>query len=717
MVIILFSSFFLVYEKTTEKQLMAYGQMALDGSALYVDSMMKSAKDLLDNLSLDPEVSKLLNYEDLSASGLLSGLRRLYKYEASSYFVDSIYVFNRRNNTVYVSSPHLHEAVYPISSFPDLEASSIMQSYSGIRNMEPLFRTYNTLFPSISSIPYISFIRYNALAKENESDVIMVNLRQDILSNLVTGEHKAKEGILFIADEKGTGTYVAGNSDIATEELQASLLEKFTKADANFVIKVKGRKYIVCSAEVLGGYAKLLLVADENVIASITRTKGYGNSIILLGLVFVAILSLCIFFLRRIWINSMNQIETLRKAEKEKQNLMEANRRSRILSFLHAEAIIEDTFLFKEYKGPILLVILALDHYASSILKRFEKASDRNILKKTILDKFQDICGTPNVLFSVYEEDEKCVVCVNSNISQDIIEKAKEVVEESLGISTTVLISNPLELEYIQQAYNQLCQSLSYRLLVGPGKTLTMAQLEEREATTYSIPEHTIKHLTEEILRIRTPEALALLTEILDNISFCSHRSAQSCLLNLSVALDDAFNRLQTNNGIEAPVSEALVYRVLKIESLQEVYTIVENMLKQMEQAILNSKNNRQAELLNEITKITRERYTEHDFSINTVAEELKMNASYLGRIFKKATGGTFSEFVLKKRMSEACHMLSSTEEPIESIVSLVGFNDTPYFYKLFKRLNGCTPVRYRQKNRCNKETKKEILRTEPPIQ
>lgn len=70
--------------------------------------------------------------------------------------------------------------------------------------------------------------------------------------------------------------------------------------------------------------------------------------------------------------------------------------------------------------------------------------------------------------------------------------------------------------------------------------------------------------------------------------------------------------RLQTNNGIDAPVSEALVYRVLKIESLQEVYTIVENMLKQMEQAILNSKNNRQAELLNEITKITRERYTEY---------------------------------------------------------------------------------------------------------
>ena len=44
--------------------------------------------------------------------------------------------------------------------------------------------------------------------------------------------------------------------------------------------------------------------------------------------------------------------------------------------------------------------------------------------------------------------------------------------------------------------------------------------------------------------------------------------------------------------------------------------------------------------------------------------------------------------------------MLRETDMMIDEIVYSVGFGDTPYFYKLFKKLNGCTPVKYRQENK-----------------
>lgn len=50
--------------------------------------------------------------------------------------------------------------------------------------------------------------------------------------------------------------------------------------------------------------------------------------------------------------------------------------------------------------------------------------------------------------------------------------------------------------------------------------------------------------------------------------------------------------------------------------------------------------------------------------------------------------------------MEAACKMLKETGRAIDEIVYSVGFGDTQYFYKLFKKLNGCTPVKYRQENK-----------------
>lgn len=87
----------------------------------------------------------------------------------------------------------------------------------------------------------------------------------------------------------------------------------------------------------------------------------------------------------------------------------------------------------------------------------------------------------------------------------------------------------------------------------------------------------------------------------------------------------------------------------------------------------------------------------DRDFSINTIAEKMQMSAGYLGRLFKKSTGTTFLEYLLSVRMEVARNLLTNANTPIDEIVRLVGFGDTPYFYKVFKKVNGCTPASYRK--------------------
>ena len=114
-------SFMLLFETTTQKQLLSYGQIALDSDVLYIDTITNSVRNVFNSISFDSEISRLLNYESVQARDLHIGLQRLESYVESNLFIDSIYIYNRSNSTLYVASPNAVEAVYTPDSFYDDE--------------------------------------------------------------------------------------------------------------------------------------------------------------------------------------------------------------------------------------------------------------------------------------------------------------------------------------------------------------------------------------------------------------------------------------------------------------------------------------------------------------------------------------------------------------------------------------------------------------------
>lgn len=67
-------------------------------------------------------------------------------------------------------------------------------------------------------------------------------------------------------------------------------------------------------------------------------------------------------------------------------------------------------------------------------------------------------------------------------------------------------------------------------------------------------------------------------------------------------------------------------------------------------------------------------------------------------RRFQNATGYRPMEYVQTLRIEEAKQMLESTQTPIEAIASEVGYEDSHFFRRLFKRAVGVTPSEYRRK-------------------
>ena len=89
--------------------------------------------------------------------------------------------------------------------------------------------------------------------------------------------------------------------------------------------------------------------------------------------------------------------------------------------------------------------------------------------------------------------------------------------------------------------------------------------------------------------------------------------------------------------------------------------------------------------------------YAEPDV-LAALVERSGLSEKSFTRRFKAATGHAPLDYVQRLRIEEAKELLETTAEPVESIGRAVGYEDTSFFRRLFKRQTGTTPTRYRQR-------------------
>jgi AraC-like DNA-binding protein len=82
--------------------------------------------------------------------------------------------------------------------------------------------------------------------------------------------------------------------------------------------------------------------------------------------------------------------------------------------------------------------------------------------------------------------------------------------------------------------------------------------------------------------------------------------------------------------------------------------------------------------------------------SIDELAAEMCMSRSQFTRRITASTGMSASNYLNRLRMEKAQRLLKDTEKPISTIAYECGFDDTPYFCNLFKKLYKVTPMQYR---------------------
>jgi two-component system response regulator YesN len=88
--------------------------------------------------------------------------------------------------------------------------------------------------------------------------------------------------------------------------------------------------------------------------------------------------------------------------------------------------------------------------------------------------------------------------------------------------------------------------------------------------------------------------------------------------------------------------------------------------------------------------------YTEPDFNISYLADEMNVSLSYLSTVFKQTMGTNLSTYITSLRINSAKELLQDIKYAISDVASLSGYEDSRYFAKLFKKKLNMTPTEYR---------------------
>jgi AraC family transcriptional regulator, L-rhamnose operon regulatory protein RhaS len=111
--------------------------------------------------------------------------------------------------------------------------------------------------------------------------------------------------------------------------------------------------------------------------------------------------------------------------------------------------------------------------------------------------------------------------------------------------------------------------------------------------------------------------------------------------------------------------------------------------------------NDRQgAPVMDILNHIHRHAADQRMMRLEVLAEKCHMSKNYLGQYFKKKTGRTLRDYILRYRLNLARHRLRYTSDTASQIASDLDFTDPSHLNRMFRRTFGLSPRAFRQNAR-----------------
>jgi AraC-like DNA-binding protein/ligand-binding sensor protein len=148
---------------------------------------------------------------------------------------------------------------------------------------------------------------------------------------------------------------------------------------------------------------------------------------------------------------------------------------------------------------------------------------------------------------------------------------------------------------------------------------------------------------------------------------------------------------------LEDAYFHSLVLSRPQYESMVRLLEIFAQHLSVTANQCLVQKENHESPMISRAKKIIQESGDE-PLSLEQMAKALNVSTFYFCKMFKKATGLTFTDYLARTRIERAKNLLLNPNVRISEAAYDSGFASITHFNRVFKRVVGQSPTEYRQK-------------------
>ncbi len=135
---------------------------------------------------------------------------------------------------------------------------------------------------------------------------------------------------------------------------------------------------------------------------------------------------------------------------------------------------------------------------------------------------------------------------------------------------------------------------------------------------------------------------------------------------------------------------------IITIEEIDEMKIYVQDGFFHICDIINKEKESNNTQLIEDIVDYIDNNYIDPSISLTYMADRFKVSSSYLSRYFKDQLGSNFLDYLNRKRIQWAKHLLKETDMDIKTIAKKVGYDSDISFRRIFKKYENITPSEYK---------------------
>ncbi|MDQ0061457.1 helix-turn-helix transcriptional regulator [Paenibacillus harenae] len=139
------------------------------------------------------------------------------------------------------------------------------------------------------------------------------------------------------------------------------------------------------------------------------------------------------------------------------------------------------------------------------------------------------------------------------------------------------------------------------------------------------------------------------------------------------------------------------VRQLLSSKTTDEMFVKTKELYLLVTESFKLERRDHDEQLLQQIQTYIDANFADPNMSLNLLSEHLQITPQYISQFFKKMSGWNFSDYLTRVRLNHAKKLMADSELTNAQIARMVGYTSDTVFIRVFKKVEGLTPGKYRE--------------------